>query len=245
MSLPLYLQPKANYDLIRLGKNNDGGYLVERKSIEISKYLISVGIYNDWSFEKDFIKTNKGSKIFCYDSQVSLNFFAKKIVKHFFFVFYYGFAELYNLIKLYFDFNYFFSKNLFFKKHISYNDIINIVKKNNLDNQIFLKIDIEGSEYRVLEDLISIKEKISGICIEFHDVDLHLDKIKKFIKEIDLTLVHIHPNNYAKKDLNNDPTVIELTFAKKAKSNNNKLVLPNLLDQKNNPQAEDILIKFS
>ena len=32
--LPKEFKPKASYQLIRLGKNNDGGYLVESKSIE-------------------------------------------------------------------------------------------------------------------------------------------------------------------------------------------------------------------
>ena len=32
--LPKNFKPKKNYDLIRLGKNNDGGYLVEKNSIK-------------------------------------------------------------------------------------------------------------------------------------------------------------------------------------------------------------------
>ena len=34
--LPIIFKPKYEYNLIRLGKNNDGGYLVEKESIEIS-----------------------------------------------------------------------------------------------------------------------------------------------------------------------------------------------------------------
>ena len=35
--LPKNFKPKKNYDLIRLGKNNDGGYLVEKNSIKNTK----------------------------------------------------------------------------------------------------------------------------------------------------------------------------------------------------------------
>ena len=244
MSLPLFLKPKASYNLIRVGRDNDGGYLVEKKSLEISKSLISLGIYDDWSFEKKFLKINQNSKIYCYDSQVSLSFFKKKIIKQFFFVYYFGFSELFKTINLYFDFKKFFSNHFFLKHHIFYNDIKKILSEHNLDDAIFFKIDIEGSEYRILKELVSIKKKISGVCIEFHDVDLNLDKIKKFIEEIDLTLVHIHPNNYAKKDINNNPTVLELTFARNPISYKKELTLPNFLDQKNNSLEDDINIEF-
>ena len=37
--LPNEFKPENEYDLIRLGQDNDGGYLVERKSINDSKSL--------------------------------------------------------------------------------------------------------------------------------------------------------------------------------------------------------------
>ena len=54
----------------------------------------------------------------------------------------------------------------------------------------FIKIDIETSEYRILDELIENQEKFTGIAIEFHDVDLHLDKILKFITSLNMTLAH-------------------------------------------------------
>jgi len=38
-------------------------------------------------------------------------------------------------------------------------------------------MDIEGGEYRILDNLIKHQDKICGIVIEFHDIDLHLEKI--------------------------------------------------------------------
>ena len=85
----------------------------------------------------------------------------------------------------------------------------------------FIKIDIETSEYRILDELIENQEKFTGIAIEFHDVDLHLDKILKFITSLNMTLVHIHPMNQA-LTVNGMPIQIELSFAKNPK----KLVRP-------------------
>ena len=38
--LPKIFKPNNKYDLIRVGSNNDGGYLVEKNSLFETKYLI-------------------------------------------------------------------------------------------------------------------------------------------------------------------------------------------------------------
>ena len=58
-------------------------------------------------------------------------------------------------------------------------EIIKLTKKN---SQIFFKIDIEGSEYRILDDLVKNSKMISGIAIEFHTCDINMERIIKFIK---------------------------------------------------------------
>ena len=59
MSFDKILKPQYNYDLIRVGRDNDGGYLVEKKSLENTQSLISLGISNDWSFEESFLNKKK------------------------------------------------------------------------------------------------------------------------------------------------------------------------------------------
>lgn len=54
MPLSKYFKPKFSYDLVRIGKNNDGGYLIDFNSFKKSASLLSLGINDDWSFEKDF-----------------------------------------------------------------------------------------------------------------------------------------------------------------------------------------------
>ena len=54
--LPQFLNIKKNYDLVRFGKDNDGGYLIEKNSILNSEILISAGISWDYSFEEDYLK---------------------------------------------------------------------------------------------------------------------------------------------------------------------------------------------
>ncbi len=95
-----------------------------------------------------------------------------------------------------------------------------------------------------MDDIIEYRDRISGIAIEFHDVDCHLDKIVKFIKNINLTLVHIHANNYSEYNYDNIPTALELSFAKSPKMLDRNLSLPHLFDQKNNPDSPDLELSF-
>ena len=136
----------------------------------------------------------------------------------------------------------FFKEKINFKKKfIDHDDVLSI--SSNKSN-IFFKIDIEGSEYRIFDELISIKDKIEAIVIELHDIDLHKDKIINFIKK--LTYVyHIHPNNYSRLDKYLNPTCIELTLEKNFdKINSSDVILPNPLDQKCDPKSKDHNLRF-
>jgi len=96
----------------------------------------------------------------------------------------------------------------------------------------------------IFEELIQIKHKILGLVIEIHDIDLHKEKIINFIKQLGLELIHIHPNNFAGVDRNNDPIVIELTFEKNSDLVGNQISFPHALDMKNNPSLKDIELVF-
>ena len=39
-NLPKSFKPKYNFDLIRLGRNNDGGYLVGKNTIKIKSLIL-------------------------------------------------------------------------------------------------------------------------------------------------------------------------------------------------------------
>ena len=88
------------------------------------------------------------------------------------------------------------------KKKITYNSLNSILidYKNLIHKPLFLKIDIEGSEYRILDDLIRYQDKITGLVIEFHNIDLHIEKILNFLKNFKLNLVHIHGQNPGGED---------------------------------------------
>ncbi len=218
---PYFLNKK---ELVRLGSIDDGGYVLPIKDIKSSNVLISLGISDNWDFEKDFFKISN-AKIIAYDHSIDSNFwisrFKKDLIK-FIKLKIFKPKKLYKMFQ-YIDFIFFFKmnkNNLFFLKKvgnkencISINEIID--KHIKEDDKIFLKIDIEGSEYEILNQIISIQNKIQGIIIEFHSVTQNLDLIKEFLFKINarLNLVHIHANNYSTKEENQFPEAIELTIS--------------------------------
>tara|TARA_B100001741_G_C16529141_1_gene588671 strand:- start:817 stop:1554 length:738 start_codon:yes stop_codon:yes gene_type:complete len=243
MAFSLFFKPKHNYFLERIGKENDGGYLINSDAILKSKYLLSFGIFDDWSFEKNFIKYNKNVKVICYDDVISFNFiFTRSIKKIILDLYKFKFTNIFNNLFTIMDYILIKNKIKFYKKKIVRGDIEKIM--NNLD-QVFLKVDIEGNEYEILEDILKVQNNISALIIEFHDVDKNRDVIERFIEKFKLNLTHIHPNNYGKLDKNNDPIIIELSFEKYPKILEGNVTLPNILDQKNNPKKNDIFLKFN
>ena len=272
--LPNFLNPYEVKNLIRLGKNNDGGYIVNTKDVSKTKNLISLGISFDYSFEEDFRKMNNKTNIRTFDGSVGFKYYRKKCknrikiflikpsVKNF--------MNVVDGLNLLFKFSLFFKFNLFKKiahiekfvttdtesfkdfekgygyepKFIEFKDVVS----DKLDS-VFLSIDIEGGEYELLEDICSFSRNIIGLNIEFHNVQENLEKIESFIDKFDLLLVHTHINNFG-PIVNGTPSVIELSF-----SRNSEIVtfsdtrftdnLPLKIDQPNNSEGMDYIVTFN
>ena len=202
--------------------------------------LIGLGICDDWSFEEHFILRND-VEVVVYDASVNFYFWLKRIlietIKNPFN--FYSFKKLFSYKK------FFRGKRKHIKKFVGLNSIdhihctfADVMNETNSQN-IFLKIDIEGSEYRFLPNIIANEERITGMVIELHDVDIHLDKIKEFLNKFSLNLVHVHANNFSPIVADNDlPLTLELTFSK----HSNTFTVyksPHKLDMPNNPNYSD------
>lgn len=244
--LPDFLRYRTSTNLIRLGKANDGGYLVSRKDIEVTDHLIGLGMGYDWSFERDFLKL-RSVPLSMFDASVRPRLFLKNA--------YLTFVQLkigrsVKSILTLIQYLLFFQGNrshhaLFVGPVTSRKEVTltKILENANSDN-VFLKIDIEGGEYRILDSLVRVSHKISGMAIEFHDCDLHMSKIESFVKNVPLSIVHIHANNYATIDpLTKVPLVLEITFSKHSLKEGEP-VFPHPLDQPNNPRAPEIQLGF-
>tara|TARA_B100001250_G_C19762918_1_gene773352 strand:- start:538 stop:1320 length:783 start_codon:yes stop_codon:yes gene_type:complete len=257
--LPSFLKP-YNIDiqnLVRIGPNTDGGYVIHKESINLTKKIITCGLSDDWKFEKNFKKLNRNCYIDAYDHTIDKDFWYKRFKKDIISFFLLKKLRLSKIIKIfdYLDYKKFFknTNKHFLQKVVRQAKNDNEVSLTDLltnEDAIFLKIDIEGDEYELLSDILKKSEKLISLVIEFHNLKSNLDKIENFIKENkNLKLIHIHANNFHQVDSNENPNDIELTFV-----NFNKINVPlekskkyypiNGLDYKNFKRREEIQIKF-
>ncbi|WP_440926606.1 hypothetical protein [Candidatus Pelagibacter sp.] len=255
--LPKIFKPNNEYELIRIGSNNDGGYLVEKKSLFETEYLISFGLGLNWSFEKHFYNLNK-CPIDCYDHTIKYSLLKKFSRKNIFYLLKLENILNPNLLKerlenlfIHQDYKKFFIDK---KRHIrsaigigtNKTNLSEIIKNINSSN-IFFKIDIEGSEYRILDEIINYQNLISGLVIEFHDIDIHREKIVNFIKNFKLNVCHIHGQNPGGEDYldkNKDPIQIEMTFTRSTAIKSNKPRIPHILDQPADERFPDVKLNF-
>lgn len=117
---------------------------------------------------------------------------------------------------------------------------------------LILQMDIEGEEYAVLleADLATLR-RFRIMVIEFHGLETLCNKagfnlihltFQKLLKYFDI--VHIHPNNADKPILYGNyhiPPTMEFTFLRKDRAAERKasLSFPHLLDRVNEPNKED------
>lgn len=258
-TLPNILRPSHRDDLVRVGGPNDGGYVTTETIVRRTTALASFGLSNDWTFEEDFIRRKHGAlTVHCYDHSVGPRAFLKTSAL--------GFARLMvepsrQALRAAGDFRRYrkFVRTpgvTHYREPIGYRgtaaaSIDKVVERLGENTQIFVKMDIEGSEYRVFRDFAAFADQILGLVIEFHDVDFatpqFLDAVGHLKKRYDL--VHIHANNFADVAPNGWPPLMELSFERAnlsphpSRPSTRSYPLPGI-DAPNNPGAPEITLMF-
>jgi hypothetical protein len=221
-----FLAPWVVESQIRVGRNTDGGYVVPTNALSKVNTLISLGLSTDWSFDLQLQQLIPNINIHAYDHTICEHDF-KREYRRGIFKFLKGKLSYQDLIKrrdLYSSYRSFFSGNVKHFQERIHNRIdnptdatIDVALNRTESNNIFLKVDIEGAEYRIIDDILRASERIQVLVIEFHDTDpllsLFFSAIKKIQDKYDL--VHLHINNYGKLAENKLPEVIEMTFVAK------------------------------
>jgi len=198
--LELLYPIKCQKDLIRLGPESDGGYLVP-DDLDGIEACFSPGVSSVSGFEKDC--ANRNIKVFLADASVDAP------------------TETDDL----FDFIPVFIGSTNSDNYSTLDKWVNY-KMPDTSKELLLQMDIERSEYEVFH---SLSEKTINrfriMVIEFHDLDEiwnypFFRVMSRVFKKILQThyCVHIHPNNIANKSkLNGIETIqaMEFTFYKK------------------------------
>lgn len=222
-SLPKELKPiEKTGRLVRLGSTYDGGYICLLDDILGAEVVVSGGINNNWDFEIEFQKLNK-AQIHCYDASIGLTYFVKQLIEvvpkvHRWNLIY---KRIKNLARYLFRYPSAINIHRKFlgitenRNFVNFEDILEEYSK----KSIFLKLDIEGWEYRLLSIILRRVSTFKSIVIEFHDADLHIREIINFAQKTNMDIVSLSVNSYSSLGVSQYPTTIEVTFSQRQEYN--------------------------
>ncbi len=217
-------------ELIRVGGDNDGGYLLPNDMDGI-KYCFSPGVADTATFELECLA--RGISSFLADYSVDAPpielrgcKFSKKFI-----------GAVNN------------------EEYMTLDQWVSESLTNERDRELILQMDIEGAEYETL--LSTTKDTLTRfriMVVEFHNMEsvrdeffcnVVLSTLRRIREEFDV--VHVHPNNCCGVSTINGvkiPTVFETTFFRKdrVKSRKPVKILPHPLDQPNLPSMADITL---
>lgn len=255
ITLPSWLAPETVANLVRVGGNHDGGYVVPAGLLD-AEALVSMGLATNWNFEIEAHAHAPGLQIHAYDHTVSLKTLQRE---------YYSFlasalcgqsrwsdvAKRRRLIQTYRSF--FGQHATHFQQRIYSHDepgsaSIATVMQRVTKARVFVKMDIEGAEYRVLDALLAHADRLTGLAIEFHDTGPLWSSFEQIVQRWlpRFAIVHLHVNNFL-PPYDGRPDVLELTLARRdlVQTSAPRASLPIALDRPNDPSQPDYAVTFT
>lgn len=222
LSHALRLKKVRDFELIRAGRDGDGGYLL-LNNFEPNGIMYSFGIANEISFDEDI--ANRGYQIFMYDMTID------DIPKHRpeFHFFKEGIGRELDL-----------SQRLDTLEHF--------IERNGHQNRrnMILKMDVEGAEWDFLEAVKSeTLDQFDQMVFELHNLEIGIDIAKagmiiSRLKKLNQThqVIHIHGHNgdaAIKLEEMIFPNCLEVTYAnqKNYEFEDAEIILPHPLDKPN------------
>lgn len=210
VDLPKILQPFGCEDVIRIGKDNDGGYLVNEKDVINASELISFGVGDDISFERHFTSINDCS-VTAYDGTVTDR-----------------------------QSDFFSNGNKFINENIENSKKIQTILQDKNNVFINCDIDgweynILNEFITQADKIVGLCIEFHDLT-KYEN----FNNFTNFISKFNLKLIHTHINNYSYKHIDNTiiPDVIELTFSSSENVYLDPFTsLPHKLDMPNNPHG--------
>jgi hypothetical protein len=137
-----------------------GGYVVDFRSVENSDVLIGLGINDDWSFEKEFYSLQH-VPIVAFDGTVSKSILTRRFLKALTQVHkprkaLSRFWQIHEYTRFFSDDRRHEEKLVWLSNEPGYISLSAVIEqaKQEKRSKIFFKIDVEGWEYRLLDQLI-------------------------------------------------------------------------------------------
>lgn len=227
--------------LERIGRENDGGYVVPVQALNQAEALLGYGIGDDISFEEAFCNFTQ-KPAYAFDGGISNIAISNPLCSFF--------SECIGNDNFLWG-NYSSGKSSTFSEQITRLGLV--------ESPVFIKMDIEGAEYDCFMDILLKAQQITGFVIEIHFLtNPHFQNKAKLLLEAiekDFVLIHLHANNFATISLFSSqyvkgliPHVVELTYINKnllgAYRVSRDQKHPKSIDMNNNPNEPDCEFKI-
>lgn len=217
--------------MVRIGAPHDGGYVVPSALLPRTRVLLSLGVSTDWSFESGFRAAAPQVRIVAVDGSVGGSYFLRAAIRSWFKV-------LFHLIAL--DtkkvvrhagrlrtardfFRFFRGENRFLRLWVAAEPgpgrttLTRLIEEHGGGSElgVFLKVDIEGAEYEVLDQVIPLADRVLALAVEFHRIGERIEAFRGLVEQLsgEFALVHLHGNNFVPYLPEHDfPGAVEMTF---------------------------------
>lgn len=230
------LRPFEYSDLIRLGNPaGDGGYVVPANLADTAEVLLSLGLAEEWTFDIEMQKRNPTLRVIGVDHSIRVGMFFRQLVRSTIKVLIYSLLRNSVKSKKYAHyrqhyaayFQLFTQPSVHVRKMVASDDRVGCISFNTImrmaapsrEHSVFLKMDIESSEYEIVSQIVAHERSIGAITAEFHDLVSDSETFNNAIEELQqrFDIVHIHANNHGGYCRDNDfPDTVEMTFVNKA-----------------------------
>lgn len=223
--LPRAVRPDFRNALVRLGSRYDGGYIFAAGLLANTQQVLTFGLGYNWEFEKAIAEQESVERIDCYDHTVTRANWRKiyilSILKYFF-----NTKKRRANLFLHKDYRSFFGAPGIARHYpmmVGSQDRADattvgaaLARLPGESLQIFLKCDIEGHEYEIMDAIVDHANRFCAIALEFHDVHERLPEFLDAIKRLRKThfLDHVHVNNMSTFDSDLVPSVVEISFSR-------------------------------
>jgi hypothetical protein len=197
-----FLAPIMVPDLRRMGRDNDGGYVISDRAVQQAQGMLSFGVNDDWSFDQQWRDLKPQDRIHAYDGTISPSRMTPD-VRHSYREFFGGLAEH-------------FPVNIASTPGLGQSSFDDAMLRMNRDS-VFIKMDIEGGEWQLTECVLTHAAAVTGMVIEFHNTarlrPLFCDTIRRYQEQFHI--IHIHPNTSCDYADDGFPTVVEFSFLRR------------------------------
>jgi hypothetical protein len=222
-------------DLMRLGRDRDGGYVVPRRALDAATCLLGLGINDEWSFETDALARTGVRQLVAVDGSVGTGRFLRLLrhdarmalgmwltgrwaqgahhaarARHW----WRTMRAFRALVRP--------PGRRFVRRMLEAAPSPSAITWPALvaahvpaGARLFVKMDIEGAEYAVLPALLADADRLTGLAVEFHDVGRAWPRFREVVAALlgPFALVHAHGNNWQPLVPGTAvPEVLELTF---------------------------------